>query len=125
MTDAGKLTMIGWLLILSFVSGFAMAFCGKPLHASFSILHKLSAVAGFVFIVLRITTAIRLFETRPAVLAFVWIFVAAFFAAFVTGSIQSIPSQAGPLWLNLHRASWIIALIACGVVGRMMMLNGK
>jgi hypothetical protein len=125
MTDAGKLTMIGWLMILSLISGFAMAFCGKPLHASFSVLHKLSAGAGLVFIVLHIATAIRLFVTRPAVLAFVWVFVAAFLAAIVTGSIQSIPSQAGQLWLNLHRASWIIALIACGVVGRMMMLHGR
>jgi len=120
MAGADKLTAIGWPLILSLISGFGMAVSGKPLEASFSILHKLSAVACLVFIVLRLATAIRLFESRPLILTFAGIFILAFLAACVTGAIQSTPSQASALWLNLHRASWIIALIASGVVWRLM-----
>jgi uncharacterized membrane protein YadS len=123
MANAEKFTTIGWLLIFSLISGFGMALGGKPLHASFAILHKLSAVVCLVFIVLRISTAFRLFASRPAILTLVVIFAVAFLAACVTGSIESIPSQAGPLWLNLHRTAWIIALAACGVAGRLMMVS--
>lgn len=125
MADTGKLMTIGWLLVLSLISGFGMALGGKPLEGSFSVLHKLSAVVCLVFIALRTTAAIRLFEARPLILTFAGIFGAAFLAACVTGSIQSIPSHAGPVWLNLHRTAWIIALIACGVVGRLMMFHGR
>lgn len=125
MADMEKLKTIGWLLIISLISGFGMAFTGKPLNAFFSVIHKLSAVVCLIFIVLRVTTAIRLFGSRPAILAFAGIFVVAFLTACVTGVTESIPSQASPLWLNLHRTAWIIALIACGAVWRMMMLNSK
>ena len=96
-----------------------MTLSEKSLHAGVSVLHKLAAVSCFVFIILR-APSIRLFESRPAILTFVAIFVIAFLAACVTGSIQSIPSQASPVWLNLHRTAWIIALVACSVAGYMI-----
>ena len=120
MVDVEKLRTIVWLLVVLLVTGFGMALSEKSLHAGFSVLHKLAAVVCFVFIILRAPTTIRLFESHPAILTFVMIFVIAFLAACVTGSIQSIPSQASPVWLNLHRTAWITALIACGVAGHMI-----
>ena len=113
-----KLAVIGWLFLIALVSGLAMALAGKLFHAPLSIIHKLSAVLCFVFLLLRIVVAIRLFEPRPAILATIVVFAGAFIGAFVTGVVQSIPAQAGALWLNLHRAAVIVATIAFAAASR-------
>ncbi len=114
-----KLIAVGWLFLLALSSGIAMALFGKPLQAPVSVVHKLSAVACIVFLILRIGVAIRLFESRPTLLATIAMFVIAFLAAFVSGIVESIPAQASGLWLNLHRIAAIVAAIACAAAWRL------
>ncbi len=118
-----KLIVIGWFFLLVIVSGIAMALSGKALHAPLSIVHKLSAVTCMVFLFLRAGVAIRLFESRPALLATIAIFVIAFLAAFVSGVVQSIPASASVLWLNLHRIAAATGAIACAVAWRLTALK--
>jgi hypothetical protein len=118
-----RLTVIVWLLVAALVSGVGLGFSGKPLQIPFSIVHKLSAIVCLVFLALRMGAALRMFTPRPPILAAMAIFAAAFLAAFVTGIVQSIPTQAGPLWLNLHRAAAIVATLACAAAWRLMTLQ--
>lgn len=114
-----KLTVVGWFFLLTLASGIAMALPGKPLHALLSIVHKLSAIACLVFLILRIGAAIRLSESKPALAATLAIFAIAFLAAFVSGIVQSIPAHVSSIWLNLHRIAAIAATIACAVAWRL------
>jgi hypothetical protein len=118
-----KLTVIGWLFFIALVTGVGTGFAGKPLQIPFSILHKLSAMVCLVFLVLRIAAAVRLFESRPLLIAALAIFTLGFLAAFASGIVQSIPAQAGALWLNLHRASAIVATAACIAAWRLTALQ--
>lgn len=118
-----RLHVIGWLFLLALVSGLGVGLAGKALHAPLSIVHKLAAVTCMVFLVLRIGAAFRLCESRQALLVSMAFFATAFLAAFVSGIVQSIPSQAGTLWLNLHRVAAIAATVACAGAWRLMTLK--
>jgi hypothetical protein len=118
-----RLAVIGWWFLIAVVSGVGTGLRGKPLHIPFSIVHKLSAVACLVFLALRLGAAVRLFESRSALLAALAIFSAGFLTAFVTGILQSIPSAASPLWLNAHRAGAIVAILAFAAAWRLLTLQ--
>ncbi len=114
-----KLAAIGWLFLLALLSGVAMALFGKPLRAPLSVVHKLSALACMVFLILRIGAVIRLCESRPQLSATIAMLMIALLAALVSGIVEGIPAHANALWLNLHRAAAIVATIACAVAWRL------
>jgi len=118
-----KLIVIGWLFLLALISGVVMGLSGKTLQAPLSIVHKLSAVACMVFMVIRISAAIRLFEGRSALLVTIVTFLVACSATLASGIVQSIPAHASPLWLNLHRFASAVAAIACAVAWRLIVIG--
>jgi hypothetical protein len=118
-----KLIVIGWLLLLVLVSGLAVGLSKKPLHAPLSIVHKLSAVACLVFLILRIGTAIRLFESRPTLLAAVAVLALSILAAFASGIVESIPGRESLAWLSVHRITSATAAIAAVIVARLWLLD--
>jgi uncharacterized membrane protein len=120
-----RLALIGWLVLIALVTGFGAASSIKPIQIPFSILHKLSAIVCLVLISLRISGALGLFKSQPTITLTIWIFVAAFLAACVTGVVHSLPAQGGPLWLNLHRVAASVSAIACGVAARLIVVSAR
>jgi len=120
-----KLIFVGWILLLTVVSGLGAGLPVKPLHGLFSVVHKLCALVCLVVVLLRITGVVRHFESRPAIVAAIAVFAVGFVAAFVSGVIQSIPTQASALWLNSHRISATVAFVACVIAWRLMVLNAR
>ena len=114
-----KLRLIGWLFAATLVSGLCMVFAGKVPHVPLAVVHKLLAVVCLV-VLLRNVGTFRAFEAPPALPAAIIVFAAAFLAAFATGAVQSMPSRASSLWLNLHRIASAIATIGCAVAARLI-----
>jgi hypothetical protein len=112
-----KLRFIGWFFLAIIVSGLCMSFAGKFLHGPLSIVHKLLALICLILLV-RSAGALRAFATPTALPVAIAVFAAAFLTAFVTGVVQSIPSSAGPLWLNVHRVAAAVAAVACIIAAR-------
>ncbi|MGP8250991.1 MAG: hypothetical protein ACLQHF_03090 [Terracidiphilus sp.] len=122
MAVAQKLIVIGWLLLAVLASGLGMRWLGQPLSVAFSIVHKLAALLILIFIAIRIVPAFRGFAGRPTLSIAAAIFVLSVAAAFTTGVLESIPTQAGALWLNLHRISAVAAAIAAALAMRLLFL---
>jgi hypothetical protein len=125
MNPALKLAAIGWLVAIVLVTGFGVASSTKAIGFPCSLFHKLGAVVCLVLILLRISGALNLFKSSPAIPLAIWCFAAAFLAAFVTGVVHSLPIQAGPLWLNLHRITAALSAVACAVAARMILLGAR
>jgi hypothetical protein len=117
---ADKLSFIGWLFAAVLVSGLAMRVAGKALNAVLAIAHKLLALLCLILL-FRAAGTLWAFHAPPLLLpSAIAAFAVAFLASFATGVAESIPSCAGALWLNLHRAAAAIAAIACVVAGRLI-----
>jgi hypothetical protein len=104
MAVAQKLIVIVWLLLAALATGLAARWVGQPLSAPLSVAHKLAALMMLILIGVRIVPALRCFAGRPTLANLTVIFVLSVLAAFTSGILESIPSQASALWLNLHRA---------------------
>ncbi|HTW80850.1 MAG TPA: hypothetical protein VME23_14990 [Terracidiphilus sp.] len=125
MIVAQRLVVIGWLLLLVLASGLGTRWLGQPLSAPLSIVHKLASVLMLIFIAMRIVPAFRSFAGRPTLGVAAAIFVPSVAAAFTTGILESIPSQSGALWLNLHRISAVAAAIAAAMMARLLILAAR
>jgi hypothetical protein len=125
MVPTQKLATVGWLFVIALVSGFGAGSAIKPVQIPFSIVHKLSAVACLVVIVLRIANLHDVYKAQSSIFIAISIFAAAILLACVTGVVHSLPSQAGPLWLNLHRVAAAASTIACGVGARLVVLSTR
>jgi hypothetical protein len=87
------------------------------LHVPLAIIHKLLAVPCLVLL-LRIAGVLRAFHAPPVLPAAIVFFAVAYLASFVNDAVQSIPTCARSLCLNLHRVAPAIAAIACAVAAR-------
>lgn len=116
-----KLSVIGWLVAAIVVSGLCLGFAGRALGAPLAIIHKLLALVCLVLLV-RVAGTLRSFQAPPVLPSAMIVFAIAYLMAFVTGVVQSIPACASALWLNLHRVATGIAVIACVVAARFIVL---
>jgi hypothetical protein len=116
-----KLGVIGWLVVAILISGLWAGFAGRFLHGPLAVVHKLLAVLVLVWL-LRISGMLRALAASPGLRVTIVVFALAYLAAFITGIVQSIPSCAGSLWLNLHRVGAATAAIACGIAARMIVM---
>ncbi len=125
MAAAQELSPIGWLLLAVLASGLGTRWLGHPLNAPVSVVHKLASLLMLIFIVIRIVPAIRSSAGRPVLSMVAVIFVFSVVAAFITGVVESIPSQAGAVWLNLQRISAAATAIAAAIAVRLLFLAIK
>lgn len=125
MAVAQKLIVIGWLLLAVLASGVGMRWLGHPLSAPLSIVHKLAALLMLIFIAIRAAQAFKGFAGRPTLSIMAVIFLLSVVAAFTTGIVESVPSQSGALWLNLHRISAATVTIAAALLTRLLFLAAR
>jgi hypothetical protein len=112
-----KLTFIGAIFVGLLVTGLCMIFAGRVLHAPLAVAHKLLALLCLVLLI-RSEGALRSFHAPPILSVALIVFSIAFLAAFSSGVVQSIPACASALWLNLHRISSAVAVLACATAAR-------
>jgi len=112
-----RLGVTGCVFAGILITGLLTIFTGKAMHAPLAVAHKLLALLCLFFL-LRSIGALRAFHAPPALPVALVVFAVAFLAAFATGIVQSVPSSAGLLWLNLHRVSAATAAVACAVAIR-------
>jgi hypothetical protein len=117
--------VIGWLLLGVLASGLGSRWMGQPLSAPFSIVHKLASLLLLIFIGIRIVPAFRDFADQRTLCIVAAMFVLSVAAAFTTGILESIPSQAGAAWLNLHRIFAGAATIASAIAARLLILKAR
>ena len=125
MSFAEKFFVIGLLLLATLVTGLWLALLGKPLNGMLGVLHKIFALILVMFLAIRISYLIRLFESGPAMRAAVVVLLLSILAAFATGIIESVPSVEGVVWLTMHRIASAMAAIAGGVTALLLMLNKR
>jgi hypothetical protein len=121
---AQKLDVIGWLLLAVLASGLGVRL-GRPLAGPFTGVHKLASLLVLVFIAIRIVPVFRAFASQHAFIDVAAVFVLSFVTAFTTGVLESIPSRAGALWLNLHRISAVATAIAAALAARLLFLAAR
>ncbi|MGA9062562.1 MAG: hypothetical protein WB341_12960 [Terracidiphilus sp.] len=117
-----KFLAIGLLLLATLASGICLGLSGKPLKAFLSILHKLLAIGLVIFTAIRIAHSVRLFESRPTLLAAVAVLALSILAAFASGIVESIPGRESLAWLTVHRITSATAAIAAVIVARLWLL---
>jgi hypothetical protein len=119
-----KLTPVAWLFGATLVSGLLMALAGKSLQVPLAVIHKILALVG-LFLLIRAIGRPGAIHLPPALPAAIAAFAAAFLVSFATGVLESIPACAGALWLNLHRVAAAVAIIACALAARLIVLAAR
>ncbi len=98
-----RLVTSGILIILSIMSGIWLSHTGRPLNTMIFTLHKLSALAAVVFLVMALYSPLKTVSPDPVIILLAALAALFLLTLFVTGGVLSSEKPLPDFILLLHK----------------------
>ncbi len=125
MNSTVKTITAGVLLAAVIVNGFILSNAGKPYSTGLFTIHKLTAAAAVVFIIIISIALLKTGDNRALYLILAAFFVLSFAGLAASGAVMSIKDSAAAIFLTLHRIAPVIFILSAGILLYMYQYNSR
>jgi hypothetical protein len=123
METALKFLTPGIVFLLTLASGVWLSSSGKPLNSILFNLHKLTALAAVILLVIQFVNTFKGTHPQSLLIAMIVLAGVCVLALFITGAMMSIGIPAYALILVIHRVA--MALMTVSLAETIYLLTGR